>query len=123
MATLPAPKNKLVSVVNQIIDGLLIGIGEDLIILSATAEAPFLALPVVSWLFRQTVSFFVGVFDSALKKHIDKVIIRFQGDVSKKAYDQVMERFREHDQNGGPSDKDIEDAKKTADDIIRRGRR
>ncbi len=87
---LPPPTNQLVQIVNTVLDFLILGLGEKAAIAAATAQAPWLSLPIISWIFSSIVAAVASSIDTNIKKNVDIVIIRFQNDVRKIEYDQTI---------------------------------
>ncbi len=117
MAVLPAPKNVFIDVTNAVIDALIEGLGVELAISSATVYAPWLALPVISWIFRQMVSALADCLDSKLKSSIDIVIIRFTNNIHKGEYDDAIAKIKDPNSTL----EDVEAARATLDRFIHRG--
>ncbi len=117
MADLPAPKNVFIDIANAVIDALVDGLGVDLAISAATVYAPWLALPVVSWIFRQIVSAIADSLDTKLTVSVDIVIIRFTNNVHKGEYDDTVAKIKDPAATPG----DIEAARIALDRLVHRG--
>jgi len=94
MASLPQPKNSLVDVANAVIDALVLGLGVDAAIAAGVAQAPWLAWPIISYIFQQIVTSMAESLDVHLKNTADIVIIRFQNDVRKIEYDSAIDQMK-----------------------------
>lgn len=103
-------------VINSVIDTLIKGLGVESAISAATVYAPWLSLPVISWLFRQLVEAVASRIDAGLKTEIDNIIIRVQNDIRKGAYDDAIEKIK----NPGASEEDLEAARRAIDALVRR---
>ncbi len=113
---LPAPQNKFVEVLNRILDTLIKGLGADMAIAVAIAEAPWLGWPVVTELFRYFIRRLSLSIDDTIKKNADIIVIRFQNDIRKAEYDSAIEPIK----NGNPTPEEIKRAEDAIDRIISR---
>ena len=119
MASLPAPKNILIDIVNTVLDSLIQGLGADAAIASATAAAPWLGLPIISWIFKGIVSSVASSLDENIKKFIDVQVIRFQNSEKKKEYDKAIDVIKS--QGAGVTIDQINEAKLYINGLIHRG--
>lgn len=94
MATLPAPTNRLVTIVNIVLDYLIQGLGAPAAIAAATAAQPWLGWPVISWIFKTVVNGFAALLDTKLKTFVDVIIVRFQNAAIKIDYDKAIDEFK-----------------------------
>jgi hypothetical protein len=84
---LPAPTNALVNLLNIIIDGLIKGLGKDIVIAEAIAYQPWLGWPVIHDMFSAVVGQIADYVDVLVKRNVDTIVIRFQNDNRKTEYD------------------------------------
>ncbi len=119
MAALPAPTNKLVDIVNTVLDVLLLGLGANAAITAATSAAPWLGLPIISWIFRQIVMAIADSLDTKLKASVDIIVIRFQNGVRKAEYDDAINQMKTAMDNPGVSDADKQKAIDAAKAAVR----
>lgn len=119
MAKLPAPKNTFVGIVKIILQKLIEGLGVDVAVTAATAEAPWLAWPVVKDVFRYAVGKLAESINDNLFKIAASVIIRIQNDGRKEEFDKAMEPFLKPE---GPTDEEIQRAKDALDRMVNRNR-
>ena len=117
MATVQAPSFPLVDIANLVLDTLIKGLGEDAAIAAATAYAPWLALPIINWIFKQIVSVAANALDTQLKAGVDIVIIRFGNDIRKKEYDAALEPVKA----GKATPDEIQKARDAIDALVHRG--
>lgn len=126
MAIIHAPENKLVLVINTILDFLIKGLGVEAAIAAAVAQVPWLGLPVVNWILRQIVGAIAQSLDTQIKINLDNILIRFQDDVRKIEYDDSIDQLKKAISQPGVSDADkakaIQDAKDSLDRIIHRAK-
>jgi hypothetical protein len=118
MTQLPAPENKAVSLVNIIIDGLIKGFGVEVIYTLAVAEAPWLGLPFIGYIFKLILNKFAASLDANLKRNIDIVIIRFQNDARKAEYDSAIEKLKKPE----VTDAELQAAKDAIDKLVHRAK-
>lgn len=126
MADLPAPKNLLLTAFKTVLDFLLKGLGVEAAILAASAEAPFLKLPIISSIFRWLVEKIFTEFDDWLKINGGSLIIRLQNSIEKNEFDHAKEKMNEVLNNPEASDelkkKAIQDAKDSFDHFVNRNK-
>lgn len=92
--SLPAPKNTLVEIVNNIIDFLIKGLGDDFIIGYGKAQVPWLNWPIVRDLFEASIHYLTKSVDVSLKHNVDFIIIRVQDDSRRVDYDKGIEEAK-----------------------------
>lgn len=91
---LEAPKNRLIDIINTVMDQLILGVGEKVVISQLTALQPWLGLPVISTIFSLCVSTAAKALDNGLKINIDILVIRFQNDSRKSDYEKAIEKLK-----------------------------
>ena len=121
MAELPAPSNPWVDLINSVIDALVMGLGVDAAIASATAQAPFLAWPIVSQVFRFIVKSLAQVIDTNGKRFADILVVRFQNDLLKAAYDDALKPLKDKDASD-VTPEELQKAKDAIDRLVSRAR-
>jgi hypothetical protein len=94
MATVVAPTNKLVTVINQVIDYFIKGFGVDFVYAYLTAQFPFLAWPFFSYILKQALTYIAAGFDTGLKNNVDVIVIRYQDDALKDDYDKAIQTIQ-----------------------------
>jgi hypothetical protein len=122
---IPAPTNALVIFFNKLIDLLVLGVGEKVVIAQATAAQPWLALPVISMIFAHLVSVLGKAVDAGLSKNIDIALIRFQDDIRKNAYEAAIKKLETDTLNATTKEdheKALKLAKETMDRLIVRSK-
>lgn len=120
MATtkLPAPENNAVRIMRVVLDKLVDGLGVEVAIAAATAEIPFLSMPVVKQLFHFGVSQLAKVIDENMFVITAKFIIRIQSQGRLDEFDEAMVPIR----NPGATDAELKRAKDAIDNLVRRSR-
>lgn len=91
---LEAPKNTLITIINETMDQLILGVGEKVVIAQLTALHPWLGLPVISTIFSVCVFSAANALNSGLKNNIDIIVIRYQNDARKKEYENAIEKLK-----------------------------
>ena len=121
---LPAPVNKLLLAVNTLVDGLVMGLGKEALLLEAKAAVPWLALPIISWVFGWIVNWVASSIDVSLKKNIDILIIRFQNDARKADYDKAITKLQQAEATGTEEDnaKALQAAKDAINALVHKSR-
>lgn len=124
-AVVAAPVNKLVEIVNTIIDTLIKGLGADAAVAAAIGQAPILAFPVLKWLLQQFVDAIAERISTAVKDIVDVTIIAAQDAVKRILYDQAMKDLKSVISNPGVTNAQkavaVQNAKDAIDAIVRRG--
>lgn len=123
--TIAAPTNKLVDIINTVVDQLVLGVGEKVVIAQLTILQPWLGLPVIKWIFSVFVSSLAKSLDSGLKKNIDIVVIRFQNDSRKKEYEKAIEVLKADTANSSTKeehDRALKAAREAMDKLINRNK-
>ena len=123
--TISAPTNKLVDVINTVVDQLVLGVGEKVVITQLTILQPWLGLPVIKWIFSSLVSSLAKALDSGLKKNIDIVVIRFQNDSRKKEYEKTIEVLKASTASSSTKeehDRALKAAREAMDKLINRNK-
>ena len=115
MAQLKKPTNGLVDFINGFFDLLLKGVGERALFVYVTAQMPFLGLPVVSYFVRAAIARLASVLDAGLKNNVDIVVIRYQNDARRAAYDAALAPIKQ----GEFDDKQLQKAKEAIDKLVR----
>lgn len=92
---LPAPTNSLTTLVNSIVDQLVLGVGEQVVIAQAKVLLPWLNIPIISWMFTKIVSKLAKALDLGLKNNIDILIIRAQNDYRRVEYEKAILKLKE----------------------------
>lgn len=118
MAEVAAPTNKVVTVLNAVLDALIMGLGVEAAVLAATSQVPLLGLPIIKDLLRFAISKFADSLDTRIKVNLDNIIVRFQNDARKADYDKALEPLKK----GTPTSEQIQTAKDNIDSIVRRSR-
>lgn len=122
---LPAPKNRLVEIVNLVLDQLIKGLGADAAIAAAIAHEPWLAIPIIKWIFTGIVHAVAAAFDTNAKRFVDIWIVRFQDGAKKAEYDKEMGKFKGvvDDETKTPAERAQarKDASDAIDRIVHRG--
>jgi len=116
---LPKPKNALLDLINQIIDWLIKGVGKEVVIAQAKAAQPWLNIPIISWFFTGAVGILASALDNGIKTNVDNIVIRFQGDERKAAYDSAIDQLKK-DSYEAKSKEDHEKALQAAKDALDR---
>ena len=119
MAKLPAPKNRLVGVVKVVLDALIEGLGVELAVNAAIAEAPFLGLPVIRNVFKWIVEEVAETVNENMFKFAAKFIIRIQADGRKAEFDEAMKPFSKEE---FPTPEEIQRAKDAINRLVNRNR-
>lgn len=121
--SLPKPINRLADLADLVIDLLILGIGEKVVIAQATAAVPWLGLPVISWIFRGFVHNISESLNKSLTYRVDHVIIRYQTNVKKEEYNEAIQELNNSSsKNKEEYDKALQVAKDKMDRIINRNR-
>jgi len=115
---LQPPKNKAIEVVKVVLEKLIEGAGVDIAIAAATANAPFLATPIIKNIFRWMVEKLASVIDENLFKFSVKLIIRVQSSERKQEFNDAIIPIVQ----GEPTDEEIQKARDAADRLIERNR-
>lgn len=115
---LPAPRNKAIEVTKIVLEKLIEGVGVDLAVAAAVAEAPWLATPFVNFLFKKLVGWLANIIEENLFKLAVKMIIRIQSDVRKEEFNDAIKPIIE----GNPTDEEIQRARDAAYRLIERNR-
>lgn len=107
MSEVPVPTNPTVDIVDKIIQGLIYDVGVQAVIAYATANFPFLALPIVKQLFEWGIGKLAGALSIKMQNKVAFTIIGFTTDLEKSQYeDQVAAlMIATHGGNSGDIDK------------------
>lgn len=89
------PVNKLVSIIDTVIDLLFLGLGKEAVVAQVSALVPWLRLPIVSWIFTKTVGSLFNSMDKSLTQRINHVIIRYQSNIEKAEYNKVIKELND----------------------------
>ena len=108
----------MVSVINAVLDALIKGLGVDAAVTAATTQAPWLALPIVSSVFKYLVGLVAGQLDDLIKKNVDIIVVRVENDMAKVAYDEAIKPVIA----GGPTDAELQAAKDAMDKLVHRAK-
>jgi hypothetical protein len=92
--SLPAPKNKLVEIVNNFFDFLIKGLGADFAIAYMKLQVPWLNWPIVKDFFEAGVRYLDDQLNTSIKQNVDIVVIRFQDDAKRADYDTAIEEAK-----------------------------
>lgn len=87
---LPAPTNRLAAFLDAVIKGLIMGLGTNAIVNLGVAQAPWLGLPIIKGVFSWVVDQIGGRVDTGLEQNVNVIVIRFQNDDRKDAYNQAV---------------------------------
>lgn len=116
--SLPAPKNTIIDTGKIIIDGLVQGVGVDLVIALAVADQPWLAWPVVSNIFRMIVEKLSGYIDQNLYYLLVQGTIRMQSELKKDEFNAAIIPIISET----ATPEDLAKARAAADGLIERNR-
>lgn len=126
MAKLPAPVNSFVEFWKGLVEQLE-KLGVDAAVAWATAAQPWLAWPIVSFLFKLFVEFMGSKIGRVIFSVGAKTIIIVQGEIKKDNLDSAVKDLKKDqgDPNVTPEEHSakLEKARKAADDFIHRGKR
>jgi hypothetical protein len=115
---LPPPKNTFIEVTKIVLEKLIEGVGVDLAVAAAVAEVPFLATPIVNYIFKWIVGKLAAVMDENLFKFSIKMILRLQSTPRKEEFNAAIVPIV----GGSPTDEEIKRARDAADRLIERNR-
>jgi len=104
MSELPAPTNKLLDVVDGIVNDLICGLGVDAVMTAIVAEAPWVKIPILNQIVRYFIEKIAKKLFLTIGPFIDFKIIKFQNDAHKAAYDQAVIEFKKALVTGVDSD-------------------
>ena len=79
----------------MVLDILIKGLGTQAAITAGLAAEPWLNLPIAKWFFVNLVKLAGAALETVIKRNVGNIIIRWQGDSRKDAYDKVLEEFKE----------------------------
>ena len=102
------PGNNALTVIDDILNGLIISVGVEAAIVAATAQLPWLSLPIISGLFRWVVTNVAGKVFRAIKPYVDIQVIKFENDEEREAYTSAVAALKDAQLKGD------EDAKQKA---------
>lgn len=122
---IPAPTNSATNLVSFIVDQLVLGVGEKVVIAQARAALPFLNLPVISWFFNMFVGKLAKALDLGLKNNINIIVIRFQNDARKEAYETAITKLEASTANAVSKEeheKALKEARDAMDRLINRNK-
>lgn len=118
MTDIATPTNRLTAIVDIVLDFLIKGIGANAAIAAAVSAEPWLGLPIVNSIFSWAVNLFASRFDLGLQKNVNAIVIRFQNDEQKDAYNQAVAAVNKP----GATDAEIEAGFASIDAFINRNK-
>jgi len=84
---MPQLKNQLLAVIDAILDGLINGLGGDLIFASAAAAAPWVSWPIISSIIKFVIGRLTERVYGTIEPPVALSIIKFQTNEEKTAFD------------------------------------
>lgn len=121
-----APTNRLIGLINSLLDNLINGFGAEIAIKLAIAQEPWLTLPVIHWIFTTTVKAVASKFEIETAEIADKFIIRVQGNSLKESHDEIIAKFKSEIGNPAITEeeraKTLAAAKASIDALVNRNR-
>lgn len=115
---IPAPTNRMIQIVQIILNTLIEGVGVDLAISAAVSAEPWLAWPIVNQIFKWVVEQIAASLDQDLFKIAVKLVIRAQSTERKQEFNDAIIPIVQ----GNPSPAEIQAAISAADRLIERNR-
>ncbi len=106
MAEVPVPTNPTVNIVDQIIQGLIYNAGVSFIIAWATANLPFLGLPIIKQLFAWGIGKLGQALSTEMQNQVAFTIIGFKSDLERSQYEDSVAALMVATQGGKPGDID-----------------
>lgn len=120
MADLPTIKNQFLAAIDAILNGLINGLGGDLIFAMAVSEAPFLGWPIISSIVKLVIGRLTQKIYGAIEPPVALAIIKFQNDQEKAAYEASLKALEEAKKTGNEDaiKKAKEDRNAAIDNVI-----
>jgi len=120
MADTPQLKNQFLAAIDAILNGLINGLGGDLIFAAAVAEAPWLGWPIISSIVKLVIGRLTSKIYGSLEPPVALAIIKFQNKQEKDAYDASVKAIENARKTGNQDaiDKAKQDRNNAIDNII-----
>lgn len=90
---MPTLKNRVIAVFDALWNGLINGIGGDLIFASVVGLEPWLGWPIISSIVKFVIGYFTGKIYGATEPPVALSIIKFQTQEEKNAFDNTQKQL------------------------------